>query len=282
MFKISVCIPTMNRWFFLQQNIPKYLNNPFIDEIVITDENGNDASKLKEHFPNQPKLKVIVNEKRLGCFKNKIKSVLSASNDCVALIDSDNFADINYFEKFIKYIENKPYNNLHIYSPDDSIPDFSFKKFSGWEITRQNVLDFFERDNSSHVLINQGNYILSKTLVQKINFLNYEREITSLGSSADVMLTNYIFFNEIPEFRIHIVPGMSYYHVVHDDSIVLLNKNHMDSVRELFRMYYKLHNRRPPFDLKKKTNNNSIKINKNTLTMAAGLFFILFALKRKN
>jgi FkbM family methyltransferase len=58
--KMSLCIPTMDRWSFLQKYIPLYLENPFIDEIVICDENGNDAKLIGEHI-NNPRVKVHVN-----------------------------------------------------------------------------------------------------------------------------------------------------------------------------------------------------------------------------
>ena len=271
----------MNRWEFLKDNIPRYQSNPFIDEIVITDENGNDADKIFNTFDDQSKLKVIINPQRLGCFRNKIKSILSASNDCVAIIDSDNFADVNYFEAFFKYIERNHYNNMHIYSPDDSIPDFSFKTFSNWKINRDNVLNFFEHHHSSNVLINQGNYILSKSLVQKIDFSLYDNEIKSFNS-ADVMLLNYMFFKHIPNFTLNVVPNMSYNHVVHSDSIVLQNPKHQESVIELFRMYYKLHNKIPPFDIKKKKNNN-FPMNKTLFSFTAaatGLLILLLTLRK--
>jgi hypothetical protein len=47
---LSLCIPTIDRWDFLSVNLPKYLANPYINEIIITDENGNDAKKIKETF----------------------------------------------------------------------------------------------------------------------------------------------------------------------------------------------------------------------------------------
>ena len=40
----SLCIATMDRYdTFLSKNLPKYLANDLISEIIITDENGNDA-----------------------------------------------------------------------------------------------------------------------------------------------------------------------------------------------------------------------------------------------
>ena len=45
----SLCIPTLNRFDeYLKINLPKYLDNKLIDEIIISDENGNDINKIKK------------------------------------------------------------------------------------------------------------------------------------------------------------------------------------------------------------------------------------------
>jgi hypothetical protein len=54
--KLSLCIPTKNRWNFLKVNIPKYLENPYINEIVICDENGEDAKMIQETFKDNEKI----------------------------------------------------------------------------------------------------------------------------------------------------------------------------------------------------------------------------------
>ena len=43
----TLCIPTMDRYDnFLSKNLPLYVDNPLINEIIITDENGNDVDKI--------------------------------------------------------------------------------------------------------------------------------------------------------------------------------------------------------------------------------------------
>ena len=43
----SLCIPTINRYDdFLSKYLPLYLDNEHIDEIIISDENGEDAKKI--------------------------------------------------------------------------------------------------------------------------------------------------------------------------------------------------------------------------------------------
>lgn len=78
--KISLCIPTKNRWKFLQNYIPKYLTNPYIDEIVICDENGEDKKLIETTFPKNSKIRVYQNSAILGPFRNKQKVASLAKN----------------------------------------------------------------------------------------------------------------------------------------------------------------------------------------------------------
>ena len=102
----SLCIPTMNRFDkFLVHFLPKYIENTYIDEIIITDENGNDIKKIREMFPNNTKLKLFTNKQLLGPFLNKLEACKKAENEWIVLMDSDNFADIDYFEKGNSFIQ---------------------------------------------------------------------------------------------------------------------------------------------------------------------------------
>ena len=129
----SLCIPTMDRFDnFLKTNLNKYLKNEYIKEIVITDENGEDVKKIKEEFPNNDKLKLFINEKRLGPFLNKIKACQKASNEWIVLMDSDNFASKSYFEIVNNYIVNKNLLKTTILSPCWAKPRFNYSHLSGY------------------------------------------------------------------------------------------------------------------------------------------------------
>ena len=91
--QISLCIPTMRRWDFLKINLPKYLKNNYIYEIIITDETGEDFQKVNEFFKNEEKIKIFKNEKRLGPFLNKLECMKKATLEWICLMDSDNFAN---------------------------------------------------------------------------------------------------------------------------------------------------------------------------------------------
>jgi hypothetical protein len=50
---------------FFSKYLPLYLENDLIEEIIITDENGNDIEKIKSAFSNNEKLVLVKNESRL-------------------------------------------------------------------------------------------------------------------------------------------------------------------------------------------------------------------------
>ena len=80
--KFSLCIPTIDRYDkFLSIYLPKYMNNLFIDEIIISDENGNDVKKIKQNIKNLDKFKFNINDEKLGVFYNKLKCCQLAKND---------------------------------------------------------------------------------------------------------------------------------------------------------------------------------------------------------
>jgi hypothetical protein len=129
----SLCIPTIDRFDnFLINYLPKYLENEYISEIIITDENGNDIEKIKQKFGDIEKLVLIRNEYKLGPFLNKLKACKQAKNEWIALIDSDNFADKNYFLTAKDYLENNIREEKNIIlAPCFAKPNFNYSQFSG-------------------------------------------------------------------------------------------------------------------------------------------------------
>ena len=130
----SLCIPTMNRYDdFLAKNLPNYIKNEYINEIIITDEDGNDIDKIMSTFPNNEKLNLIKNETKLGPFLNKHKACSFAKNEWIVLMDSDNFADDNYFITVKNYIETVIGDQKNItLAPCKAMPNFDFSNLSGF------------------------------------------------------------------------------------------------------------------------------------------------------
>lgn len=225
----TLCIPTMDRFDeFLSKYLPKYLDNNLINEIIITDENGNDVNKINKTFPNNPKLKLFINETRLGPFLNKLKGCSKSSNEWIVLIDSDNFADKNYFNVAQKYINEKNIMEKNvILAPCWAKPRFNYSHLSGFIYKKGSFKHNKMLENrllngsyaSSEVLMNTGNYVINKFLIDQLNLKN-ETENIKMSSACDVIYLNTLLFEQL-DLNLHVVPNLTYEHVVHDGSIYI-------------------------------------------------------------
>jgi hypothetical protein len=227
--KISLCITTLNRFDnFLSKSLDnylEYLNNNLIDEIIISDENGNDYEKIQEKYKEilkiTPKFKIYKNEEKLGVFKNKLKVCSYASNEYIALIDSDNFPDEKYFETIKKYIEtnHKKFPKNIIMAPSRSInhndsPYLNYKEFENQIITKSNIKQYLP-NIKFQVLLNTGNYIISKNIIENIEYNKYLMDIIS---GCDVVFFNLLSFMQYPDLELHIIEGLEYLHTEHTES----------------------------------------------------------------
>jgi hypothetical protein len=221
--KISLCIPTMNRFdSFLKEYIPRYLSylkKNIIDELVICDENGEDFEKITRQFSEEltayPTFRVYKNEAVLGVFQNKIKVSSLASFEFVAIMDSDNFADASYFISAKQYITTNKFNKHSIFAPSFAKPTFDFKPFSNLIVTKHNLRDYYSASKFD-ILLNTGNYVVSKHIFDEIR---YDSRIMFYISACDVLFFNLLCFQQFEDFQIHILKDMEYTHVVHGGSI---------------------------------------------------------------
>jgi len=217
----SLCIPTIDRFdLFLKGYLKEYIDNNLIDEVIITDENGNDIEKIKQFYPDNTKLILIKNEKRLGPFLNKLKACKIAKNEWIALIDSDNFANKDYFLIAKKYIDENINNQKNIIlAPSFAKPNFNYSQFSGIVFKNGYFKDNKNIQYASTTLMNTGNYIINKYIVDNLN-INNEMDNISQSSSCDVIYLNTLLFEQL-DLNLHVVPSLEYEHVVHNGSVYL-------------------------------------------------------------
>ena len=230
----SLCIPTMNRFdSFLRKSIEKYLTMDLVDEIIITDETGDDVRKIKETFGDCPKIRTYVNYQRLGPFMNKYKCCKLAKNHWIALIDSDNFADENYFNEAKKYIHDKRLDTAKnvIIAPSFAKPNFDYRHLGGQICRNKQMNKVRDHDantrnadqQSLDVFMNTGNYVMCKDLISDID-LSKEISCLHLSSACDVLYFNTLLFEQL-DLHIHIDANLQYDHSVHDESIYLQTHN---------------------------------------------------------
>jgi len=245
----SLCIPTIDRFdSFLYRYLEKYIDNEYIDEIIITDENGNDIEKIQKVYPNNNKLVLIKNEYRLGPFLNKLKACKHAKNEWIILMDSDNFAYKDYFITAKNYIENtiKDQKNI-ILAPSKARPNFDYSHLSGFIYKNGSFKDNQLKENNlkkshnspSTTLMNTGNFVINKYLIDNLN-INNEIQNISQSSSCDVIYFNVLLFEQL-DLNLHVVPNLEYDHVVHNGSIYIQTSNQFKNFAEIIHnRYYNL------------------------------------------
>ena len=253
MEKISLCITTMDRFdTFLSKNLDKYLEyliDGIIDEIIISDENGNDYDKIiKKYKPlmkTVPNFRVYKNDSRLGVFRNKLKACSYASNKYIALIDSDNFPDDTYFKTVKNYINRhqSTFPENVILAPSRSInhnnaPNLNYTEFVNQIITKSNIKEHLLKIRFM-VLLNTGNYIISKNIATN---LKYNNDIMEIISGCDVVYFNLLAFMQFPDLELHIVEGLEYSHTEHKDGEFNKRDPRCDAFRDQIIMpeYYRL------------------------------------------
>ena len=225
--KISLCIPTYKRFDkFLSVNLTRYLANPYIDEIVICDENGEDSQKICARFPNEIKIKLYTNEYVLGAFSNKNRVVSLASNDWICLMDSDNYAPPSYFEAWVSYIESNGMSSKNVYLPMYTIPQpnhsgFNYTEFQHLQIDSTTI----SRYNIDPIscMLNTGNYIFHKQNYIESNQHLLEHHQSGVKCVQDVIFKSILLFLNHSTFIL--VPNMAYDHIVHNESVFLNNVN---------------------------------------------------------
>jgi len=214
----SLCIPTYERYDeFLSKTLDKYISNNLISEIIITDDSGNDVDKIKNSF-HSDKLRLFKNEKRLGIFFNKLECCKHASNKWIALLDSDNFADDNYFKKAEEYIKSNTLKDTCILAPSFAKPNFDYRFLENTIITKHNLYENFKKYEIFSTFLNTCNYVLNKSLLENLVIDDPTSKIYK--SPADSILFLIMYFEQT-DLEIHILKDMHYDHRVHDDSTYL-------------------------------------------------------------
>lgn len=265
--KISLCIPTMNRFdTFLQKNLISYivtLTKNIIDEIIICDENGEDYAKIMNMFGdvinNDSRIQIHKNDSRLGVFKNKLKVCSYAKHKYIALIDSDNFCDEAYFINAKDYIRQNEsgFPKSIILSPSFAKPNFSFKDFANHTITKYNI-QYYMTHYMFLTLLNTGNYIITKHSVDNIM---YNNSIMNNITACDVIYFNLLLFQQFDDLELRIVNNLEYKHIVHDGSTYLTTIQNCIDYRDnvIIPSYSKLSTRPKNINIVNEIRNKSIK-----------------------
>ena len=214
--KLSLVIPTYNRTNFVIEAFAQVLNNPSIDEIVISD----DFSDLEVYvnlwnlLDGLPKVKLFRNDKNLGPLLNKYEAVKKCQNEWIIMVDSDNILDNDYIEK-ITQLTNL-YKDM-LYCPEELREvngkiNFTYKEFCGLIVDKDIVKKYIGGINFE-CWMNTGNYFFNRNSYLK-NIEN--NEIDTRLSLTDSVYFSYLWLRS--GNRMQIVPDLYYIHRIHKGS----------------------------------------------------------------
>jgi glycosyltransferase involved in cell wall biosynthesis len=222
---LTVAIPTMERWSFLKDQVPKYLSDPNVAFVVISDENGKDINVICElELDSHSKLRLYNNDTILGVYGNKRQCFLKAPSEWVAVLDSDNKFEPEFFSGFLKARERDGTKSektiycagfiQHVNLETGSIENKTFQ-FNGMKISRENWNDVLKMPGWNF-LLNDGNCIWPRDVIR--NFPDLPED--------QIVGTDSIFFMRQAiqaGYTLSVEPTMHYIHTVHDGSHWLQN-----------------------------------------------------------
>jgi glycosyltransferase involved in cell wall biosynthesis len=223
---LTVAIPTMRRWAFLEKSLPVYLSHSLVEYVLICDETGEDIDAIQaSQWGKHPKLIFRKNPKRLGIYHNKRQCIELAPTEWVAVLDSDNFFGEEFFDTLGGIWANEDANPSHFYAcgkglfvNENGTITNPIDGFGGTKLSKEAWNDFFNKPKWNYML-NDGNWIV------------HTSSLACLPKDArdeDILATDAIYMARlfvIGGFTYDIRNELSYIHSVHKGSSWIQNND---------------------------------------------------------
>jgi hypothetical protein len=107
-------------------------------------------------------------------------------------------------------------------SPSFAKPNFNLKQFENAVVKRETI-EKYENITGFSLLMNLGNYIVSKNITDNIK---YDVNLLKNISACDVQYFNLLAFRQFSNLEFHVIKDLEYQHVVHNDSEYLKTIGH--------------------------------------------------------
>ena len=217
---LTVAIPTMRRWTFLQEQLPIFLARPEVAEVLVCDETGEDvAAAGASSWGNDPKLRLVVNPQRLGIYQNKRRCIELATSPMVAVLDSDNAFNDDWFETLADSVKKGGHGLIYAsadFMTVDTTTGACIRPCAKWSGTRiQTSFEwntFIDQPHFAH-LTNDGNWVVPRdAALAALPHCTASEQV--LAMDALYMLRCFV----VAGIGLWYVPGLSYIHRVHPGS----------------------------------------------------------------
>ncbi len=223
---VTVAIPTMHRWNFLEKSLPTYLNHSLVQHVLICDETGHDIEAIQaSQWGKHPKLIYHKNPTRLGIYFNKRQCIALAPTEWVAVLDSDNFFGEEFFDNLAQIWIKEGANPKHFYAcgkglfvNETGTITNPIDGFGGTKISKESRNDFFNRPKWNYML-NDGNWTVHKSVLECLPTNVKDEHI--LATDAIYMARLFV----LGGFTYNIRDELAYIHSIHKGSSWVQNND---------------------------------------------------------
>ena len=213
---ISVAVTTYNRFDLTVKCVDGVLKEERVKDVVILDDCSTDLSfeRLALYYSGNDIVRVIRQASNRGMHINKRDAIAYCKYNWVAILDSDNTFDSDYFNPLF---DEPCYLSNVIYAPEKSLPNFIFTGFLNEIIDKDSIKSLLNYDRIDQ-LMNDCNYFIHKPTYLKVF------EENQACAQVDTLWFFYLWMKA--GNRMKVVPGMQYGHLVHPDSGWLQNASY--------------------------------------------------------
>jgi glycosyltransferase involved in cell wall biosynthesis len=219
---LSICIPTWNRVEMTLNSFKEVYNDDRVEAIIIVDDASemHIYNKLKEECYKLSKVKLYRNLTNRDCYANKYVSISLSPTDYCIILDSDNQIDTLYLDKIFE----QEWAKDMILAPDWAKPTFNYTEYSDLIISKDNLKEYIDKP-MFETCLNCMNYFVNKNAYCDV------WDATTDPVTSDSLFQNY---NWLMSGRyIHIVHGLRYEHLVHNQSHYINNVQRTGDFREI-------------------------------------------------
>ena len=146
--KVSVIVPVYNVEKYLKQCLDSIVNQTYknLEIIIVNDGTKDNSMKLVEEYLQDKRIKVI-NKKNGGLGSARNRGIEEATGDYISFVDSDDYIDLNMYEKLINVIRG------------EEIIIFNHSRFD--DITGEIVKKNYTKESKMKKLEKRINYLYS-------------------------------------------------------------------------------------------------------------------------
>lgn len=228
MSKISVIIPVYNVQDYLCQCLDSVVNQTFenIEIICVNDGSTDNSLEILNRYAEYDKRITIINQKNKGLSKARNIGIKLATGKYIYFLDSDDFIDINAFEKLYTIAELDKLDfisfNYNTICSSDNLKEFYInKKNREREIYYDNI---YSGDTMFEKLIVDCSYQSQVWLlfINRIFLLKSNIEFKECILHEDILFTFKVFFSSQKAMQID---NKFYTRRIREDSIMTTKKN---------------------------------------------------------